>query len=190
MTARSHASAIAAAGDERRIHLVEGEFHMSDDPAVMITTTLGSCVATCLRDPAAGIGGMNHFLLPGGDDLTGPEAVRYGAYAMEVLINGLLSAGARRERLRAKLFGGGRLIQGLSNIGDQNVTFAEAFLARERIPVCGGSVRGDHARRIRFWPVSGRTTQLSLTSDGNIFAQELKAPRTLRPEQGAVELFS
>ena len=176
-------------GPERRVHLMEGDFQVSEDSAVILTTTLGSCVATCLRDPVRGIGGMNHFLLPGGDGMSGPEAVRYGAYSMELLINALLAAGARRERLQAKLFGGGQLNEGLSNIGGQNADFAETFLARERIELCGGSLRGVHARRIRFWPVSGRATQLTLIkTEQAIFAREAKtAP--VRPEQGNVELF-
>ena len=171
------------------MHLIEGDYHVTSDPEVMITTTLGSCVACCLRDPSAGIGGMNHFLLPGGQGVTGPEAVRFGAYAMELLINGLLAAGARRERLEAKLFGGGQLLEGLSNIGEQNADFAEAFLAREGIGLNGGSLRGLHARRIRFWPVSGRATQLTLMkTEQTIFAREAKiAP--VRAEQGDVELF-
>ena len=187
MTASLHPpDAIAG---ERRVHLVEGEHKISGDPAVVLTTTLGSCVATCLRDPAIGLGGMNHFLLPGGDSVTGPEAVRYGAYAMELLINALLAAGARRERLRAKLFGGGQLLEGVSNIGDQNVAFAEAFLIREGIPLCGGSVRGPNARRIRFWPASGRALQLSLArTDSAVFAREQR-PAALRPNEGSVELF-
>jgi chemotaxis protein CheD len=187
MTAQAHISRPDLV--ERRIHLMEGDFYVTDDPATMLTTTLGSCVATCMRDPIAGVGGMNHFLLPGGDGVSGPEAVRYGAYSMELLINGLLSIGARRERLQAKLFGGGQLLEGLSNIGDQNASFAESFLARERIALHGGSVRGNHARRIRFWPVSGRASQLALIkTEQAIFAREAKtAP--IRPEQGDVELF-
>jgi hypothetical protein len=75
----------------------------------MLTTVLGSCVAACLRDPVAGVGGMNHFLLPDGAGAGTDAGRRYGAYAMELLINELIKAGARRERLEAKLFGGGRM---------------------------------------------------------------------------------
>jgi chemotaxis protein CheD len=127
---------------ETRIHLLEGQYHVSGDPAVVLTTTLGSCVAACLRDREAQVGGMNHFLLPGDGDGEVREAARYGAYAMEVLINALLARGARRGRLEAKLFGGGQLLQGLTNVGDQNVAFAEHFLAQEGIALFGGSVGG------------------------------------------------
>ena len=86
-----------------RLHVGQGEHLITGDPEVMLTTILGSCVAMCLRDPVARIGGMNHFLLPSGRMDGADEGRRYGAYAMEVLINGVLSAGGRRDRLEAKL---------------------------------------------------------------------------------------
>ena len=173
---------------ETRVHLLEGQYHVSGDPAVVLTTTLGSCVAACVRDPQAGVGGMNHFLLPGDGEET-REGARYGAYAMEVLINALLARGAVRGRLQAKLFGGGQLLQGLHNVGDRNVTFAESFLKREGIPVSGGSVGGSNARKIQFWPVSVRARQLELArGEDRVFARELATkPRTI--EHGDVELF-
>lgn len=173
------------AGSEK-VHLIQGEFRVAKDPNVILTTTLGSCVATCLRDPVAGVGGMNHFLLPHGDEYSGSDAVRYGAYAMEVLINDLMHAGALHERLEARLFGGARLSDGLPDIGGQNVDFAERFLRDEGIPLLGGSVRGSHARRIQFWPVSGRARQLALTENA-IFEAEYRKPRA--PVTGSVELF-
>jgi len=184
--------ALAEAPDkERRIHLTQGEHCVSQDGNVVLTTILGSCVAACLCDPFTGIGGMNHFLLPdqqGSRD--SPGSVRYGAYAMEILINGLLGSGARRDRLEAKLFGGARMIAGLTDIGQQNAEFAERFLKQEGIPVIGGSLRGNHARRIQFWPKSGRVRQMAIANaDTEVFAIE----RTVNPKapasSGALELF-
>ena len=174
---------------ERRMHIIQGEHYVTADARVVLTTTLGSCVAACIRDPIAGVGGMNHFLLPDGAGRMDAEATRYGAYAMELLINGLLNAGARRERLQAKLFGGGQLFEALHDIGEQNVAFAETFLAREDIPVVGGSVRGAHARKIEYWPVLGRVRQLALSRGGDaVFAKETVT--TIRPaDTGSVELF-
>ncbi len=187
MSARlSHAGRSAAR--ERRIHVVQGQHLVTTDPNVILTTTLGSCVAACLRDPLAGVGGMNHFLLPEGDASHGPDAFRYGAYAMELLLNGLFAQGARRERLSAKLFGGAQLADRLYDVGGQNIAFARRFLRREGIPLDGGSVGGRHARRLQFWPVSGRVRQLTLVrGEEAVFAAE--AARTPRPDWGAVELF-
>ncbi len=179
----------AAAEDitERRLHVVQGEQLISDDSDVVLTTILGSCVSCCMRDPKIGIGGMNHFLLPGGDERTG---VRYGLQAMELLINRLLGAGARRDRLEAKLFGGGRLVRGLSDIGRQNAEFAEKFLKDEGIAYLGGSLGGDNARRIQYWPVSGRARQFLVPDEAAVFAAEQKRARArAEPVVDEVEFF-
>ena len=180
----------ASALSERLIHIHQGECRISEDPRVVLTTMLGSCVAACLHDPEARVGGMNHFLLPeaaeAGDRTT---LLRYGAHSMELLVNGLLSIGARRERLQAKLFGGGQVTDGLTDIGAKNATFAEHYLAREGIPILGGSLLGRHARRIQFWPVSGRVRQLALgiTVDAVPIVRPTTSDRA--KEHGSVELF-
>lgn len=175
---------------ERRVHIVQGEFHVSGDPGVVLTTILGSCVAACLRDPVARLGGMNHFLLPGeGGEGEARDAMRYGVHAMELLVNGLLRAGARRDRLEAKLFGGARMLKGLTDVGRQNADFAERFLRQERIALSGASLRGERGRRVQFWPHGGRTRQMLLEGDdAAVFATE----RRVEPapsDVGAVELF-
>ncbi len=176
---------------ERKIHIVQGEFHVTGDPSAVLTTILGSCVAACMRDPVAKVGGMNHFLLPHGDTSSGARAMQYGVHSMELLVNGLLQLGARRDRLEAHLFGGARMIDGLTDVGRQNAAFAEDFLQRESIVYRGGSLRGDHGRRIQFWPVSGRVRQMALTrGDATVFAEERRVPAP-KPaaDFGAVELF-
>jgi chemotaxis protein CheD len=175
--------------EARPVHVIQGDFVVTDDPEVMLTTILGSCVAGCLRDPVAGVGGMNHFLLPDGHNGAG-DGLRYGVQAMELLINGLLRRGGRRERLEAKLFGGGRLLDGLTDIGQQNAAFAERFMRDEGVRVVGASLRGDHARRVQYWPVSGRARQVLIArGDGGVFASERRQRPAPRPDAGAVELF-
>ncbi|MGO9774750.1 MAG: chemotaxis protein CheD [Roseiarcus sp.] len=145
---------------ERRIHIVQGEYKVSDDPAVVVSTLLGSCVAACIRDPLAGVGGMNHFLLPGEDARSyAHEAERYGDYLMELLVNGLMKQGAHRDRLEAKLFGGARMMRGLSDIGLKNAEFAERYLKYEGIKLVGKDLGGQRGRRLQYWPVSGRARQ-------------------------------
>ncbi|MCR5877635.1 chemotaxis protein CheD [Phenylobacterium sp. J367] len=177
---------------KRPIHVVQGEHAISDDPDIVLTTILGSCVAACMRDPVARIGGMNHFLLPGGPKADGAdgESVRYGVHAMELLVNALLARGARRERLEVKLFGGGRLVKGLTDVGASNARFAEEFLAAEKLNHVGGSLRGDSGRRIQYWPVSGRARQVFLGDDRKAFEAEtfLPVPKPA-PQTGALELF-
>lgn len=149
------------AGATRTIALLQGEHHVSADPDEVITTVLGSCIAACLWDARAGIGGMNHFLLPDGP-AGGANSLRYGLHAMELLINALLRRGADRGALRAKLFGGAHLQIHLPDIGSRNMAFAQDFLRREGIACVGGSVGGNRGRRLRFWPCDGRAQQFLL----------------------------
>ena len=145
------------------IVVLQGEFRISDRPQDMLTTLLGSCVATCLCDPVAGVGGINHFLLPTGAQ-GDRDSLRYGVNAMECLMNALYKQGARRERLEAKLFGGARMISGLKNIGDENIKFARWFLESEAIRCVGESVGGNRGRKIRYWPHTGQAQQQYIDS--------------------------
>ncbi len=186
------AHVVGERGGERVVHVIQGEFATSADPDVVLSTLLGSCVAACLYDPQAHVGGLNHFLLPeGSGDAT--ENVRYGVNAMELLINDLLQMGAARPRLEAKLFGGARLLSGVSDIGQRNIAFAERFLHSEGIRCSGSSLGGESARRIRFWPATGRARQLLLHREAEgVFAKEsTAASRKPAPaaDDGSVELF-
>ncbi len=135
-----------------------GEFYATQRDMVIVTV-LGSCVSACLRDPQAQVGGMNHFMLPyHGTDPGGPlsESARYGAYAMEVLVNHMLALGAKRERLEAKIFGAGRIVVGMSDIGERNARFAIEYLAREKIPVVAQDLGRDEASKVYFFATTGR----------------------------------
>jgi chemotaxis protein CheD len=168
-----------------RIHVGQGEHYVTGDPNVMLTTILGSCVAMCLRDPRTGVGGMNHFLLPEGAGAGTDAGRRYGAYAMELLINEVLKAGGRRDDLQAKLFGGGRMFDALKDVGGANADFAERFLRDEGIPLVGGSLRGSGGRRVQYWPSTGRALQRAVT-DQHL---PVPPPPPARELAGAVELF-
>ncbi|MDO8881872.1 MAG: chemotaxis protein CheD [Pseudotabrizicola sp.] len=167
---------------ERLKIVIQGEFLVSSDPQDVLSTILGSCVAAFMRDPVAGVGGLNHFLLPGNDP-SDRNAMKYGLNAMELLINNLIRAGARRERLEAKLFGGGRMVPGLTDIGMANGQFAEDFLRREGISYLGGSLGGDHGRKIRVWPVSGQVQQMKLP------AAEVREIVVKPPQRAEIVLF-
>lgn len=145
----------------RMQNVFQGEFVVSDDPLVCLTTVLGSCVAACIYDAERGIGGLNHFLLPAGrGGGGGGDNLRYGVHSMELLINGLLRGGAVRSRLCAKLFGGARMLDELSDIGRSNAEFALDYLRDEGIACLNQSLLGTQARRVRFWPATGRAQQM------------------------------
>jgi chemotaxis protein CheD len=175
------------ASSERRFHIVQGEYKVSDDPDAVVSTLLGSCVAACIRDPVAGVGGMNHFLLPGEDTKSHMrDAERYGDYLMELLVNGLMQKGAHRDRLQAKLFGGARMMRGLSDIGLKNAEFAERYLKYEGIALVGKDLGGQQGRRIKYWPVSGRARQSYVVAA----VEEIEIVKTPPSRSyGDVELF-
>jgi chemotaxis protein CheD len=184
----NHAAAIRGDDNGRKVHIIQGEYRVSGDADVVLTTLLGSCVAACLWDEKAGVGGMNHFLLPGE---AGAEGMRYGVHAMELLVNDILKRGGRRDRLQAKLFGGARLSEHLSDVGALNTSFAERFVRDERIPVVGASLRGEQARRVQFWPVGGRARQILLSgADKQVLLAERRPALEPAPAAaGALELF-
>jgi chemotaxis protein CheD len=128
---------------------------------MMIVTVLGSCVSACIRDRVSGIGGMNHFMLPdGGNDGDSPvsASMRYGTYAMEILINDLLKAGARRENLEAKVFGGGNVLRGFVaiNVGERNAQFVRNYLKAENIRILAEDLNDIYPRKVYFFPRTGR----------------------------------
>ena len=145
---------------DRTSYIVQGEYRVSRDPAEVLSTVLGSCVAVCLWDASARVGGMNHFLLPAAPGQGDAKMLRYGAHAMEVLINELLKLGARRSALQAKLFGGANVTDALGPIGQANATFALNYLSDEDIPCIAKSLGGTQARRINFRPATGQVRQL------------------------------
>ncbi|HYF58843.1 MAG TPA: chemoreceptor glutamine deamidase CheD [Burkholderiaceae bacterium] len=175
------------------VKILPGEYFVHDDDDLLLMTVLGSCVAACLVDRAARLGGMNHFMLPDGG-----SAGRYGVYAMELLINELMKRGARRERLEAKVFGGGQVMRNFSsmNVGEQNVRFVEQFLAAERITIVSRDVLDVHPRKVCMFPGSARALvkKLASTQTDTIASEEsayrgrlAKQPAAAAP--GSVELF-
>ena len=172
-----------------------GEYYVTQRNMVIVTV-LGSCVSACIRDPTSQMGGMNHFMLPehGGDpDSPMSGSARYGAYAMEVLINNLISMGARRDRLEAKLFGAGRIVPGMSDIGRRNAVFAQEYLRRENIPVLAEDLCRPHPSKVYFFPHTGRVLVKRLKSLKNntiltreqIYAEHLEK----LPVRGEADLF-
>jgi chemotaxis protein CheD len=140
----------------RRIYV--GEVVASATP-LLLETLLGSCVAVCLRDPVAGVGGMNHILLPGrcdGDD----RPSRCGVHAMELLINAIMKEGGDRRRLEAKVFGAGNVVTSLQSptVGQMNAIFIRDFLATEKIPLVAQRLGGKRPVQVYFRTDTGKTT--------------------------------
>lgn len=171
----------------RITHVIQGEYRLNETPGEVLATILGSCVAACMCDPALGLGGMNHFLLPGTD----PNArgnVKYGAHSMEQLINALLRRGAVRSRIEVQLFGGANVLRGLTRIGDSNATFSRQYVRDEGFRLVAEDLGGNRGRRLRFDPSTGRATVDYLDAvDVDTAPPRPAAPKQVRP--GEVDLF-
>jgi chemotaxis protein CheD len=177
--------------------VLPGEYFVTAEDMV-VTTVLGSCVAACIRDNVLGVGGMNHFMLPDGapevNGVIAPSA-RYGAHAMEMLVNHLVHLGARRGRLEAKVFGGGNVMPTMTatRVGERNAQFVTEYLRREQIPVVAQDLLGELPRKVCYFPASGRVLMRtlktggveSLAQDENEYRRRLAATRV----EGEVELF-
>jgi len=183
--------------DMQAAKILPGEYFITGRDLVLVTV-LGSCVAACIRDPGARIGGMNHFMLPeagkDADSMLGAPA-RYGAYAMEVLINEIVKLGARRGALEAKVFGGGNVLRNLtmSQVGSRNAEFVLKFLATERIPVLAQDLANDYARKVYYYPSTGRVRLKMIRDMHNqtILQREREYGKRIevQPVGGDVELF-
>lgn len=140
--------------------LYAGEFFTTRED-VIISTVLGSCVSVCLFDPVEKAGGMNHFMLPEQAEFDENQLytkdTRYGIHAMDILVNQVLKKGAQRKNLTAKIFGGASSLGSLkSSIGLGNIRFAKKYLELERIPLESEDSGGREARKIYFFPLTGK----------------------------------
>lgn len=182
------------------VRILAGEYYVTHCQE-MITTVLGSCISACVRDKVANIGGMNHFMLPE-ENRSGDESghrglsadAAYGSYAMERLINCVLKYGGRRENLEIKVFGGGRIMGGMTDIGLQNITFVRSYLRTEGLSIAAEDVGGDLPRRMAYLPATGKVLVKKLRNvrSETIIKQETAYRDDLRrPESkgGEVELF-
>ena len=144
--------------------ILPGEYYVTRNEEV-ITTVLGSCISACIRDPSAQVGGMNHFMLPedssSGDgnrwlDPVAGLATRYGTHAMESLINELMKLGASRSRFEIKLFGAGRILASVTDVGARNIEFVHEFLKTEGFRALAEDLGDIYPRRVAYFPATGK----------------------------------
>lgn len=154
----SHATYFDRHFNLQAVKILPGEYHATGSDT-LITTLLGSCVSACLFDPVSRVGGMNHYMLPGtsgterGDDA---GSARYGVHAMELLVEHLLQLGANPASLTAKVFGAGRVMEKMSDVGQRNAEFALRYLKEREIAVTALDLGDIYPRKVCFFPASGR----------------------------------
>jgi chemotaxis protein CheD len=138
-----------------------GEYYSTDED-IYIATVLGSCISIALFDMTIHLGGLNHFMLPksGREEVPTEDEGRFGNFAVELLINDLLKKGAKHENLRAKVFGGGNVLETsstkMSMTGINNINFALSYLETERIPIVVNDTGGIFPRKIYFHPQTSK----------------------------------
>jgi chemotaxis protein CheD len=180
--------------------ILPGEYFVTKSNEA-VTTTLGSCIAACIRDRASGLGGMNHFMLPSTGNAEPDSwksagigaATRYGNFAMEHLINGILSNGGRRENLEVKIFGGGRILANMTDVGNRNIRFVREYLKTEKLRVVAEDVGDAFPRMVVYLPATGnaRVKRLRSLHNNVIATQEQSYIERIveKPVAGDIELF-
>jgi len=182
------------------VMVLPGRHYVTKKADEMIVTLLGSCVAACIRDPIAAVGGLNHFLLPESENghwgSTVDAAMRYGNHAMETLINDIIKLGGVRSRLEVKVFGGAQVIEGASalSVGQKNAEFVERYLQNEGFKIAAKHLGGMRPRRIHYLPMTGKVQmrQMQRSVDKDIFKQEMTHRSEIRVNNDAgndAELF-
>lgn len=176
--------------------ILPGQYYVTRNNEAIVTV-LGSCISACISDNEANIGGMNHFMLPSSDSqykqTSVDDAARYGNYAMELLINEILKNGGKRENLQIKVFGGGRIINNMTDVGKRNIEFTREYLAAEHIPLVAEDVGDIYPRKVYYFPATGRAKVKRLRSlhNNTIMERENSYMKHLSSQQisGDVDLF-
>jgi len=153
------------------VKLLPGEHYVTQSSEEMIVTVLGSCVSACIRDPRAGVGGMNHFMLPEsthGEWGQASASLRYGNFAMERLINDIIRLGGRRSNLEIKVFGGANVLGNGGTIGHKNSEFIQSYLKAECLPIAARHLYGGNPRRVHYFPSTGKVSMLELQWQENL----------------------
>lgn len=180
--------------------ILPGEYYVTLENE-LVTTVLGSCISACIRDRELGIGGMNHFMLPettaekmkqGSDAMIG-NATRYGNYAMEHLINTILTNGGKRKNLEVKVFGGGKIIPTLSDVGERNVQFVLDYIDQEGLNLISKDLGDIYPRKVIYFPKTGKVGMKKIQDLHNdtIAQRERQYSSNIKalPVEGDVELF-
>jgi chemotaxis protein CheD len=164
--------------------ILPGEFFVSRDPMI-VYTVLGSCISACIRDPVAGVGGMNHFMLPEPKEKARDswgESTRYGFYAMELLLNEILKLGGLKSRLELKLFGAGKIYDGQMDVGARNTEWVLNYVKTEGLSMVGRDLGGVYPRKIYYFTESGRVLmkKIERLKNQTIYDRELEYAAKLK----------
>lgn len=176
--------------------ILPGEYYVTRSDEVIVTV-LGSCISACVRDRKRGVGGMNHFMLPkqsgSYDTDIMDKSTRYGNYAMEHMINDILKNGGQREDLEIKVFGGGRILATMTDIGQRNIHFIHEYIETEKLLLIAEDTGDIHPRKVMYFPFTGkaRVKKLRALHNNTIVEREINYLNDIetKPVEGEIELF-
>jgi chemotaxis protein CheD len=140
----------------RKYTIFAGQSIITTAPA-LISTVLGSCVSVCLLDKETGVGGLNHFLLPGipSDESTN---LNRGLTSTAMLVRSMLNRNVNLNTLEAKVFGGCNSLyhNDIFKVGERNIAIALAVLKAFEVRVVAKHVGGSYGRKIVFNTATGK----------------------------------
>ena len=176
--------------------ILPGEYYVTfQDEAIV--TVLCSCVSACVRDRVYNIGGMNHFMLPQKNKFSSDDMLadhnRYGNYAMENMINEILKNGGRRQNLEVKIFGGGKILASMTDIGRRNIQFIHEYIQEESLDLIADDTGDIYPRKVIYFPFTGKVKVKRLRSlhNNTIVEREMSYMNDIedKPIEGEIELF-
>lgn len=176
--------------------ILPGEYYVTKNDEVIVTV-LGSCISACIRDVNRKIGGMNHFMLPKQSSIHGnhimDESTRYGNYAMEHMINDILKNGGKRENLEVKIFGGGKILATMTDIGMRNINFVHEYIEAEGLSLVSEDTGDRFPRKVMYFPYDGkaRVKRLKALHNNTVIEREMSYLTDIenKPVEGEIELF-
>lgn len=120
---------------------------------VIMTHSLGSCIAVSLYDQSTKIGGMLHYQLPQSkDDLerAKEKPFMYADTGMKALVDKLVSMGANKKRMQIKIAGGAAMLVGPKgfDIGKRNHLAIRKFLWSKGLFIDAEDVGGSSPRNM------------------------------------------
>ena len=129
---------------------------------VLVTYSLGSCIAVSLYDPVAHCAGLLHYQLPTSTlDATRARdnPCMFADTGMTALLNDLAALGAQPRRLQVKLAGGAEILDeaGIFSIGKRNHTAIRKILWQRGLLLTAEQVGGSQPRTVYLHVADGTT---------------------------------
>lgn len=135
-------------------HVKMAEAKTVESSERLLSEGVGSCVVACIRDSKNNVGGMAHVVLPSKNTSNGSK--KHADNILNELLEKIEAKGGDPENLEAKIFGGSRLFEFSSQIGDKNTESVKEFMEDHLIPIIAEDTGGEKGRSVKFDPETGK----------------------------------